>query len=207
MVDPHDDSATRPGEIGILAHDVPLWSLFLTFSKISMRSWGGGAGTNYTMHQELTRRRWISSGQYALDFGLARLVPGINLIALAIMTGYRLSGMGGAIVSCIGFMVPASIITILLTIGFAQFMAYPAGNAVVKGVIPVTAALTYALAIENGAGVLPLKERRVAALMICYMVGAFVASAVFHVSVVFIILAGAVIGACFFGPSQRQPNP
>ena len=155
----------------------------------------------------MIRLRWISSGQYALDFGLSRLVPGINLIALAIMTGYRLSGMGGAIVSCIGFMLPASIITILLTIGFAQFVVYPAGNAVVKGVIPVTAALTYALAIENGSGVLPLKERRVAFLMICYMIGSFVASAVFHVSVVFIILAGAFLGACFFRPSTRRTNP
>ena len=191
------------GEIGVLARDVPARELLVAFLKISVRSWGGGSGTTYTMHQELTRRGWITSGQFALDFGLARLIPGINLIALAVMTGYRLSGVLGALVSLVGFMLPASIITVMLTMGFAQFTSYPVGEAVVKGVVPVTAALTYALAIENAAGVLPNGERRVFFLMLMYMLGSFVAAAVFHISVVFIIVAGAVLGAFFFRPAER----
>jgi chromate transporter len=199
-------AAADPGEIGILATEVPALQLLIAFTKISVRSWGGGSGTTYTMHQELTRRGWITSGQFALDFGLVRLVPGINLIALAIVTGYRLNGPLGAIASCLGFMIPASVITILLTIGFAAFTSYPVGNAMLKGVVPVTAALTYAMAYQNGEGVFPRKERRVLGLMICYVVGAFVASAVFHLSVVFIILAGAVLGAFFFRPSETTAH-
>jgi len=204
LANPSAESANRPGEIGVLAHDVPLWDLFVAFLKISVRSWGGGSGTTYTMHQELTRRGWITSGQFALDFGLARLAPGINLIALAIMTGYRLNGLLASIVCALGFMLPASVITIVLTVGFAQFTSYPEGNAVVKGVVPVTAALTYALAYENATGVLPRGERRIFALMALYMLGSFIASAIFHLSVVFIILAGAVLGACFFRPSESR---
>jgi chromate transporter len=199
------DSAAQPsnpGEIGVLAHNVPLRDLLLAFLSISVRSWGGGSGTTYTMHQELTRRGWITSGQFALDFGLARIIPGINLIALAVMTGYRMNGLIGAVVCTVGFMLPASIITIFLTVGFAHLTSYPAGEAVVKGVVPVTAALTFALAIENAMGVLPRGERRVLVLMVLYMVGSFVAAAIFHLSVVFIILGGAVLGALFFRPSE-----
>jgi chromate transporter len=201
-----DSAAHVPGhagEIGVLARNVPLRELLVAFLSISVRSWGGGSGTTYTMHQELTRRGWITSGQFALDFGLARIIPGINLIALAVMTGYRLNGLVGAVVCTAGFMLPASIITIFLTVGFAHLTSYPAGDAVVKGVVPVTAALTFALAIENATGVLPRGERRVFALMLLYMIGSFVAAAVFHVSVVFIILAGAIAGALFFRPPER----
>jgi chromate transporter len=198
-----DPRSSHPGEIGVLARNVPLRDLLIAFLSISVRSWGGGSGTTFTMHQVLTRRGWITSGQFALDFGLARLVPGINLIALAIMTGYRMNGWPGAIVSTIGFMVPASIITLILTVGFAELTSFPAGEAIVKGVIPVTAALTFALAIENATGVLPRRERRVLGLMGLYMAGSFVASAVLHVSVVFIILAGAVAGALFFRPPEE----
>jgi chromate transporter len=196
-----DATESHPGEIGVLAHNVPLRDLLIAFLKISVTSWGGGSGTTFTMHRELTQRGWITSGQFALDFGLARLVPGINLIALAIMTGYRMNGWPGAIVSTVGFMLPASIITVILTVGFAHLVEYPAGQALVKGIVPVTAALTYALAYDNAVGVLPRREPRVLALMGVYMVGSFIASAVFHVSVVFIIVAGAVLGAFFFKPT------
>jgi len=204
------DSAHAPshaGEIGVLVQHVPLADLLVAFLKISVRSWGGGSGTTYTMHQELTRRGWITSGQFALDFGLARIIPGINLIALAVMTGYRLNGLAGALVCIAGFMLPASIITVLLTVGFAQLTSYPVGEAIVKGVVPVTAALTFALAVENATGVLPRGERRVFALMLLYMIGSFVASAVFHLSVVFIILGGAIAGAFFFRPAEGQGSP
>jgi hypothetical protein len=40
-----------------------------------------------------------------------------------------------------------------------------------------------------------------------YMAGSFIASAVFHVSVVFIIIAGAVLGAFFFKPSPGAEPP
>ena len=69
----------------------PLWQLFLAFARISVQGWGGGSGTIYTMNRELVRRGWITSAQFGLDFGLSRIPPGINLIALAVILGYRLN--------------------------------------------------------------------------------------------------------------------
>ena len=179
------------------------WDLFLVFSKISAKAWGGGSGTTYTMHQELVRRGYSTSAQYALDLGLARLIPGINLLAVAVMVGYRCCGFLGSLASITGLLLPASLITLVLTAGFVEFTSHPLGTAVVKGVVPVTAALTYAMAVENASQSVPWQERRIVILMGVYSALAFTASAVFHLSVVFPIIGGAFYGALLLRPSER----
>lgn len=189
-------------DIGVLVEQVPVWQLFLTFSKISARGWGGGTGTTYTMLRELVGRQWITQTRFALDFGLCRVIPGINLLALAVMVGYRLHGTAGALASLVGFMLPASVITVVLTAGFAQFTAHPLGDALVKGAVAVTAALTFALALENWAAVAPWGERRVTLLLVSYTLMAFMLVVAFHVSVAVVIVLGAVFGAALLRPNE-----
>ena len=128
---------SHAGEIGVLAHNVPLWQLFWAFAKISVRGWGGGSGTIYTMNHELVRRGWMTSAQFGLDFGLSRIPPGINLIALAVILGYRLNGLQGSIVSGIAFVIPFSLITLVLTVGFVNVTSNPIGNSAVRGAVAV----------------------------------------------------------------------
>jgi len=180
------------------------WDLFLTFARVSAKSWGGGAGTTYTMHHELVRRGYSTSAQYALDLGLARLIPGINLLAVAVMVGYRFSGVTGAVASVMGLMLPASVITLILTAGFVQVTTHPIGNAVLKGVVPVTAALTFAMAVETATQSVPWRERRMVVLMGIYAAFAFTASAILHLSVAIPIIGGAVYGALLLRPSGRS---
>lgn len=197
---------TRP-DIGIplaTAQPASLWQLFVAFAIMSAKSWGGGAGTTYTMHQELVRRGWSTSAQYVLDLGLARLVPGINLLAVAVMVGYRSFGVAGAVVAQAGLLLPASLITLILTVGFVEITAHPLGKAAVQGVIPVTAALTYAMAQENARGALPWGERRAMALMALYGAIAFASVAIFHLSVVLPIIGGAIYGALLLRPPERR---
>ena len=190
------------GEIGVLAHDVPLWQLFLAFARISVQGWGGGSGTIYTMNRELVRRGWITSAQFGLDFGLSRIPPGINLIALAVILGYRLNGVKGSVVSGVAFVGPFSLITLALTIGFVNVTSNPFGGAAVQGAVAVTAALTFALAIETAQSWVPWRERRIALLMSAYIAASFVLVAFVHISVVFVILGGGVAGAIFFRPPE-----
>lgn len=199
----------RPaGESGVLVARVSLWDLFVAFSKISARGWGGGSGTIYVMHRELVRRGWITSAQFGLDFGLSRIVPGINLLALAVMLGYRLNGPLGSLVSIAAFMLPASLITLVATMGFVEFTANPIGEALVRGAVPVTAALTFSFAYDTGRAVMPWRERLVALLMATYIASAFILVVVFHVSVALIIVAGALGGAFLFRPSGPEaPSP
>lgn len=193
-----------PGEAGILVDHVPASSLFWAFLKISARSWGGGSATIYIMHRDLVRRGWINSAQFALDFGLSRLVPGINLLATAVILGYRLNGPLGAITAVLGLMLPASLVTLGLTAVFAGLTANPIGGAVVRGAVPVTASLTFALAYDNAREITPWRERRTAILMAVWALVSFLLVAGLHVSVALVIVAGIIVGALLFSPGERD---
>ena len=190
----------------MLIDHVSLRELFVAFFKISARAWGGGSGTIFTMHQDLVKLGWITSAQFTLDFGLARLVPGINLLAVAIMVGYRLNGLAGATVAISALMLPASVITLILTIGFVGLTSHPLGVAAVQGAVPVTAALTFALALENANGSRPTGETRVTILMASYAVLTFAVIAFFQISVVFPIILGGFLGAFLFRPPEVAPK-
>jgi chromate transporter len=205
MASASDPRTPSSGEVGVLVRHVPLWDLFTVFLKVSVRGWGGGTGTVYVMHRELVRRGWITSGQFAVDWGLSRLAPGINLFAVAVMIGYRLNGPLGSIVSAIGFMLPASIITIVLTMAFAEITSNPIGASLVKGAVPVTAALTFSLAYELAAETAPWPERRITAMMGVGVLLCFGLVVVFQVPVAIMIIAGAVLGGFFLQP-RTQPR-
>jgi chromate transporter len=190
------------GEIGVLAHNVPVWQIFMAFARISVTGWGGGTGTIYTMHHELVRRGWITSGQFGLDFGLSRIVPGINLSALAVIIGYRLNGIWGSVAATLGFHLPFSLITMVLTIGFVGVTTNPFGDSAVKGAVAVTAGLTFALALETAQSWLPWRERVPAVLMAICIVVSFVLVAFAQVNVAIVIVGSAIIGALLFRPSE-----
>jgi chromate transporter len=195
---PSDDS------IALGPNDVALWRIFAVFCSISARSWGGGAATTFVMHQALTREKWLTSAQFFLDFGLCRIVPGINLLAMAVVVGYRLRGLPGALLGLGGLMLPASLITLALTAGFVILTAQPIGEAAVKGAVAVTAAMTYSLALENAQAAWPGRNLRLVVPMALFSVAAFVAVVVFHMSAAVAIILGGFFGA-FFLRSEDEP--
>ncbi len=197
-----EPAGSAPGEAGVLAHPPSLWQIFRGFLWISVRAWGGGSGTTFVMQQDLVRRGWLTSGQFALDWGLSRIVPGINLLAMAVMVGYRLNGVPGALVGITGLMLPASIITVILTIGFVELTQQPVGIAAVKGAVAVTAAMTYALALDNARGVMPRGNPRILVPMLLFTIGCFLAVVVLHLSAAIAIILGGVFGACCLRPPE-----
>lgn len=196
--------AAKYGEAGVLVHDLPAWRIFVAFLIIGVRSWGGGSGTIYTMLQQLVKRRWITQAQYTLDFGLSRLVPGINLLAVAVILGYRLGGFLGSLGATLGLMLAPTLITVGLTMGFVELTSNPLGAAVVRGMVPVTAALTFALSYEQGQAIVPWGELRACILMAASAAASFFLLAVFHVQVALIIVASILLGAAFFGPPREK---
>jgi chromate transport protein ChrA len=159
------------------------------------------------MHQELVRRGWLTSNQFFLDFGLCRIVPGINLLAMAVVVGYRLHGLPGALVAITGLMLPASIITLILTVGFVVLTTQSIGEAAVKGAVAVTAAMTFALALENAQVVWPGRNLRILIPMAGFTVACFFAVVFLHLSAALAIILGGVFGAVFLRPAEDEGAP
>src|SRR5207249_7926117 len=120
-----------------------LAELCRTWLVIGTQSVGGGASTLYLIRLLLVeRRRWLGLREFMEDYALSRLSPGIHLISLTGMLGQRIAGARGVVVSVGAMVVPAGIITALMTAGYALVRDQPVGGAAVAGMAPVTIGLT-----------------------------------------------------------------
>src|SRR6266849_5915493 len=116
--------------------------LFLLFSKIGLSSFGGGVSA--WMHTALVeRRRWLDETEFSSALALARIMPGVNIVNLAVLIGHRLLGFGGAVAAVAGLVVGPSLVVIGLAILYRQF----AGSAVLDTALQGAAASAVGLLI------------------------------------------------------------
>ena len=74
--------------------NISRFASFLTFSRISLSSFGGAI---FWARRELVeRRRWLSEREFVEMYTLGQLLPGPNVLNLTVMVGYRFAGWTGA---------------------------------------------------------------------------------------------------------------
>lgn len=121
-----------------------LWQLFRIWADIGLQSFGGGASTTFLIQREFVHKRsWLTQEEFAHLWNLCVLTPGINLIALTILIGRKLGGGAGIISSLVGMLLPSAALTCLLAAGFKEIEQVSAMQAIIKGVIPVTAGIMF----------------------------------------------------------------
>lgn len=72
----------------------------------------------YAYAELVDRRGWLRPADWAEAWGVCQMVPGVNVVAVAALTGYRLAGWAGVGASVGGLIVPSVAITLLMTAGF-----------------------------------------------------------------------------------------
>ncbi len=125
-----------------------LASLFTMWLVIGIQSFGGGSSTFYLIHQACIERGWMDEDEFLRVWALAQITPGINLLKLTVMIGYRLRGWLGVVMAMTGLLVPSATVTVLMTAGFATIRTMPQVQAVMKGVLPATIGLSLAMAVQ-----------------------------------------------------------
>ncbi len=98
------------------------------------------------MRRELVlRHRWLSERDFLEDWALSKLSLGINLIAMSALLAQRIAGTRGLVVSLGAMVVPASVITALMTAGYSAVQNEPIVRNAFAGAGPVTAGMTVGL--------------------------------------------------------------
>src|SRR5689334_12613673 len=83
------DNRTATGEQA--PESVGLVELFLLFSQLGLSSFGGGVSA--WIHRAFVERRgWLSEAEFSAALALGRIMPGANVVNLAILVGQRLRG-------------------------------------------------------------------------------------------------------------------
>lgn len=104
----------RPDAAGLLR----IWT------RIGLQSFGGGQAVQLYAYEELVvRKNWLRPEDWAEAWGICQMVPGVNVIAVAALTGHRLAGWVGVAAAVSGLIGPSFLITILMTAGFVHIRA------------------------------------------------------------------------------------
>lgn len=136
METPFHSARPNPGEI------------FATWLLVGIQSFGGGSSTFSLIHHAVIKRGWLNEEEFVRAWALAQIAPGINLVKLTVMIGYRLGGWLGLFAAMSGLLLPSAAVTVLMTAGFATIRSLPLIQAMMKGILPAAIGLSLAMGAQ-----------------------------------------------------------
>jgi chromate transporter len=125
---------------------VSRFALFLTFSRISLSSFGGAI---FWARRELVeRQRWLTEREFVDVFTLGQLLPGPNVLNLTVMVGHRFAGWMGAAAAVAGFLGWPCLMVIGMGVLYQHYGALPQVQQALSGMSSVAAGLLLATVIK-----------------------------------------------------------
>jgi chromate transporter len=120
--------------------------LFYTFNRLSLQGFGGVLAV--AQRELVERKRWLTREQFVEILSLGQVLPGPNVVNLALMLGDRFFGLRGAIAAVGGMLVVPLIIVIALTAAYAEYSRLAIVSGALRGMGAVAAGLVIATAIR-----------------------------------------------------------
>ena len=165
------------------------WSLFGHFLALSLMSIGGAI----TLVPDMHRRLVVDSGllgdvDFTSSIALAQAAPGPNVLFVALM-GWYAGGVGGAIVSMVGIMLPSTTLALSVSRWVSTRKHWLSVQAFQAGMIPVTIGLLLA----TGWHLAPSAQLQPRALLLSVVIALLVWRT--KVSLIWLVASGAILGA------------
>ena len=99
-----------------------LGTLFVTFFKIGLFTFGGGYAMIALLEEEfIQRRRWLDKDEFLDMAAIAESTPGPVAINSATYLGYELAGVPGAATATVAVCLPSFLIIYAISLFFEQF--------------------------------------------------------------------------------------
>ena len=129
----------------------PIHSMIWSFLRIGAGAFGGGMAAFPVFEAELVhRRQWLTSTEVAEAYAISQSVPGVIIVNFAVLTGLRLSGRTGTLLSAFVVALPAFVCLLTLAIFFANQWDNRWIAAALQGLRPAVIALIAGAAIRLG---------------------------------------------------------
>lgn len=165
--------------------------LFFTMLYISTFTFGGGFVIVTFMKKKFVDEfHWIEEDEMLDLTALAQSSPGAIAVNAAILVGWRVAGFWGMVTSVIGTIIPPITILSVISLFYKAFATNKYVALTLKGMQAGVAAVILDVVFGLGKNVIKEKSKT----LILIMVIAFIATFVFKVNVIYIILAAMVIG-------------
>ena len=166
-----------------------LLTLFITFAKIGVMTFGGGLTMLPLLTKEVVeKKKWATEEQLLDYYAVGQCTPGIIAVNTATFIGYYQAGLIGGIVATVGMVTPSLIIIIAITAALQQFMDYPVVASALMGIRAVVCAL-----LSHTVITLSRKSLVDIVTAMLFIIG-IVLSFVLDVTPILVVVVGAVIG-------------
>lgn len=132
-------------------------------------------------------------------YAIAQSAPGAIAVNLSAITGYKIAGFTGAVVSCIAAVLPPLIFISLAAAFYRQIVQSQAVNAALKGMIAAIAAIIIDVVYDMGKNVIRNKNH----LNSFTVVAIFCAAFIFNINAIILILVSLVAYTILFNIKIR----
>lgn len=136
------------GELGAVPRPRPASpaDLYFTFNRLALQGFGGVLAV--AQHELVERKGWLTRAEFVEMLALSQVLPGPNVVNLALMFGDRFFGLRGALAAVGGMLVVPLVIVMALTAAYAQFSHVPMVAGALRGMGAVAAGLILATAAK-----------------------------------------------------------
>jgi chromate transporter len=192
--------AAKPFAPG-LAAPASLRELFLAFTVLALQGFGGVLPV--AQRELVEKHRWLTREQFVEMLAVSQVLPGPNVVNLALMFGDRCFGWRGAVVAFAGMMAVPTLIVLGLTLLYAEYARVPVVAGALRGMGAVAAGLVLSTAVKLAS---TLRTNRMGAWIgAAFALLTFVAIAWLHVPLVWIVLGLGVLGVAVAWSRLKTP--
>lgn len=124
--------------------------LFGAFTWLALQGFGGVLPV--AQRELVERRRWLEREQFLALLSMAQVLPGPNIVNLALMIGHRHFGWRGAVAACAGILLAPLVLVLVLAAAAQRLQSFPAIGGALRGMGIVAAGLTLSTAIRLADG-------------------------------------------------------
>jgi chromate transporter len=136
---PGKEESTRP-------QPQSLSDLFVSFTLLALQGFGGVLAV--VQRELVEKKRWLTREEFVEEWAVAQIMPGPNVVNLALMLGHRYFGLPGAMSALAGMLTVPLVVVLLLALVYAQFAGNPEVAGALRGMGAVAAGLIAATGLK-----------------------------------------------------------
>jgi chromate transporter len=177
-------------------------NLFWAFIVIGTSTFGGGYAMLPVLERELIKKRnWIDLDEVMEFYTIAQITPGVIAVNVATFVGHKRKGVIGGIIATIGLILPGVCLMLIISTFIKRYAEYEIVRHAFTGIRVAVCALIIDTMFKLTKDV--TRNYKLIIVFIC----AFILSAIFSLSPVFIILGAGLAGFLFFRGSKKASPP
>jgi len=154
--------------------------LFITFSKIGMSGFGGVLP--WARRTLVEQDKVLSSEEFSAILGICQIVPGPNILNLAVCIGSRLCGAKGAFAATLGLTIGPICIVMLLAVLYQHYSNLESVQGLLRGISAVGVGLIASTGIKM------LRDEFRYPVMLLVVVITVIAASYFHLGLGWVVL-------------------